>query len=124
MTESVLKDKRILAVDDEEDILETIEDILIDARVDCARDYESASRKLKTGRYDLAILDIMGVDGMALLEEAVRRQIPAVMLTAASGWLLTSCVAAQTRIRSGLAPTSASPPQRPARRAADPAVGN
>ncbi|MCK5312460.1 MAG: response regulator, partial [Desulfobacteraceae bacterium] len=32
--------------------------------------------------YDLAILDIMGVNGMQLLEEAVQRNIPAVMLTA------------------------------------------
>lgn len=81
-TENSLTGKRILAVDDEDDILETIEDILIDADVDCARDYESASHKLKNGRYDLAILDIMGVDGLKLLEEAVQRQIPAVMLTA------------------------------------------
>ena len=77
-----LTGKRILAVDDEKDILDTIEDILIDADVDCVRDYESASFKLKSGGYDLVILDIMGVDGLKLLEEAVRRQIPAVMLTA------------------------------------------
>ena len=36
---SYLKGKRILAVDDEEDILETIEDILDEAQVDKARDY-------------------------------------------------------------------------------------
>ena len=80
--ENFIKGKRILAVDDEVDILETIEDILIDAEVDCVSTYEAASRKLRTGQYDLAILDIMGVDGMSLLEEAVKRQIPAVMLTA------------------------------------------
>ena len=80
--ENFIAGKRILAVDDEEDILETIEDILTDAEVDCVSTYESASLKLRTGQYDLAILDIMGVDGLTLLEEAVRRQIPAVMLTA------------------------------------------
>lgn len=80
--ESMLKSKHILAVDDEEDILETIEDILDEARLDLARDYESASQKIKETRYDLAILDIMGVDGMKLLEEAVARGIPTVMLTA------------------------------------------
>ena len=80
--ESVLKGKHILAVDDEEDILETIEDILDEARLDLARDYESASVKIKATRYDLAILDIMGVDGMKLLEETVGRGIPTVMLTA------------------------------------------
>lgn len=82
MAASFLKGKHILAVDDEEDILETIEDILDEALVDRARDFETASRKLKTQRYDLAILDIMGVNGMALLEEAVAHGIPTVMLTA------------------------------------------
>ncbi len=79
---SYLKGKRILAVDDEEDVLETIEDILDESRVERAKDYETASRKLKEGGYDLAILDIMGVDGLKLLEEAVEKGIPAVMLTA------------------------------------------
>ncbi len=81
-TESKLKGKHILAVDDEVDILETIEDILDTADLDTASDYETASRKLKQTRYDLTILDIMGVNGLKLLEEAVERGIPAVMLTA------------------------------------------
>ena len=81
-TESFLKGKHILAVDDEEDILETIVEILDESEVDTARDYASASAKIKERRYDLAILDIMGVDGLQLLEEAVDREIPAVMLTA------------------------------------------
>ena len=81
-SESVLKGKHILAVDDEEDILETIEDILDEANLDFAGDYKSASKKIKENRYDLAILDIMGVDGLKLLEEAVDREIPTVMLTA------------------------------------------
>ena len=80
--ESVLKGKRILAVDDEEDILETIEDILDEVKLDTAKDYSTASKKIKTIRYDLAILDIMGVNGLTLLEECVQRNIPAVMLTA------------------------------------------
>lgn len=77
-----LRGKRILAVDDEVDILETIEDILADANVDCAESYESAVDKLQNGTYDVAILDIMGVDGLKLLDVAVERGIPAVMLTA------------------------------------------
>jgi len=80
--ESFLKNKHILAVDDEEDILETIVEILDESEVDTARDYSTASAKIKERRYDLAILDIMGVDGLQLLEEAVEREIPAVMLTA------------------------------------------
>jgi DNA-binding response OmpR family regulator len=79
---SYIKGKKILAVDDEQDILETIEEILEGAHVDRALDYETASRKIRETRYDLAILDIMGVNGMELLEEAVERGIPTVMLTA------------------------------------------
>ena len=80
--ESLLKNKQILAVDDEEDILETIVDILDESDVDTARDYQSASAKIKDRRYDLAILDIMGVNGLQLLEETVERDIPTIMLTA------------------------------------------
>jgi DNA-binding response OmpR family regulator len=79
---SYIKGKKILAVDDEQDILETIEDILEGAHIDRALDYETASSKIKETRYDLAILDIMGVNGLQLLEEAVERGIPTVMLTA------------------------------------------
>ena len=81
-TESFLKNMHILAVDDEADILETIVEILDESEVDTARDYPTASAKIKEQRYDLVILDIMGVDGLQLLEEAVEREIPAVMLTA------------------------------------------
>ncbi len=80
--ESFLKNKQILAVDDEEDILETIVEILDESDVDTAGEYQSASAKIKDRHYDLAILDIMGVDGLQLLEETVERGIPTVMLTA------------------------------------------
>jgi DNA-binding response OmpR family regulator len=80
--ESYIKGKRILAVDDEEDILDSIEDILEGAKIDRARDYAGASRKIKEHVYDLAILDIMGVHGLKLLEETVEKGIPTVMLTA------------------------------------------
>ena len=69
-------------MDDEQDVLETIEDILGDAIVDSARDYAGASEKIRSSRYDLAILDIMGVDGLTLLEETVAQGIPTIMLTA------------------------------------------
>jgi len=77
-----LAGKSILAVDDEEDILETIEDILDGCKVDTARDYDSASDKINQKAYDLVILDIMGVNGLKLLEESVARGFPTVMLTA------------------------------------------
>ena len=79
---SYIKGKHILAVDDEEDVLETIQDILDGAVVDCAKDYETASEKIRENVYDLAILDIMGVNGLQLLDEAVAKGIPTVMLTA------------------------------------------
>ncbi len=82
VTKSYIKGKRILAVDDEKDILDTIADVLEDAHVDRAADYPTASRKIRESRYDLAILDIMGVNGLKLLEETVERGIPTVMLTA------------------------------------------
>ncbi len=79
---SYLAGKRILAVDDEVDILESIEDILEGSDLDTARDYSSASDKIRIHRYDLVILDIMGVNGLKLLEESVARNFPTVMLTA------------------------------------------
>jgi DNA-binding response OmpR family regulator len=79
---SYINGKHILAVDDEEDVLETIQDILEGADVDCAKNYETASQKIRDNVYDLAILDIMGVDGLQLLDETVAKGIPTVMLTA------------------------------------------
>lgn len=83
-TESFLKEKNILAVDDEIDVIETIQEILDQSNVDTAQTYETASEKIKTNQYDLAILDIMGVNGTKLLEECVQKNIPAIMLTANS----------------------------------------
>ncbi len=79
---SHLKGISVLAVDDEKDILDTIEDVLDEAEVDRAGDYDSASKKLKETKYDLAVLDIMGVNGLDLLVEADNKGIPTVMLTA------------------------------------------
>lgn len=81
---------RILAVDDEPDILDTIVDVLDGATVDCARSYEEAVELLTPAdsdapvgkKYDVAVLDIMGVDGMGLLTRTAEQGIPTVMLTA------------------------------------------
>lgn len=81
-SETFIKNKHILAVDDEQDILETIGDILEDAVMDYASDYQTASRKINENHYDIVILDIMGVNGLQLLEESVARNFPTVMLTA------------------------------------------
>ncbi|MBW1783712.1 MAG: response regulator [Deltaproteobacteria bacterium] len=79
---SYLEGKRVLAVDDEEDVLATIEELLEHSDVDKALDYQTASEMIHKYRYDLAILDIMGVDGLKLLKECVEKGTPAIMLTA------------------------------------------
>ena len=79
---SFLKGIRILAVDDEEDVLETIVDALETALIDKASDFRTAAEKIQKNTYDLAILDIMGVNGLTLLEQTVEKGIPTVMLTA------------------------------------------
>ena len=68
---SYLKGLRILAVDDEEDVLDTIAEALEMAAVDRAQDFKTAVKKISQNQYDLAILDIMGVDGLTLLDKTV-----------------------------------------------------
>jgi len=83
MTEtSPLKDKVILIVDDEPDVLETVEEELDMCLVHKAQDYDTARQYLVSYTYDVVILDIMGVNGFELLKDAVSRGFPAVMLTA------------------------------------------
>jgi DNA-binding response OmpR family regulator len=74
--------KRILIVDDEKDILETLAELLVNCKIDMANSYEQAVILLDENYYDLAILDIMGVDGYGLLDKAKEKDIPAIMLTA------------------------------------------
>ncbi|MEJ2725407.1 MAG: response regulator [Deltaproteobacteria bacterium] len=79
---SPLKDKVVLAVDDEPDVLETVEEELDMCIVHKAQDYDTALQYLLSYTYDVVILDIMGVNGFELLKTAVARGFPAVMLTA------------------------------------------
>lgn len=80
--DATLKGKKILIVDDEPDILETLEEMLDMCLVDTAPSYETAEKFLKKNRYDAAILDIMGVRGYDLLELCQEKNVPALMLTA------------------------------------------
>lgn len=82
MTADILKGKRILIVDDEPDILETLVELLDMCNVDTAPNFETAKKFLKQNTYDVAILDIMGVRGYDLLKITQERGIPALMLTA------------------------------------------
>ena len=80
--DSILKGKRILIVDDEIDVLESLEDLLEECELETATSYESAKELLESKAYDAAILDIMGVRGFDLLEIVTEKKIPALMLTA------------------------------------------
>ncbi len=79
---AILKDKVVLVVDDEPDVLDTVGDILESCLVTKAADYDSARQYLMTYTYDIVVLDIMGVNGFELLKTSVRRGFPTVMLTA------------------------------------------
>ena len=81
-SESALKNKVILVVDDEPDVLETVEEELDMCLIHKAGDYDTALQHLLSYTYDIVILDIMGVNGFELLKTAVSRQFPTVMLTA------------------------------------------
>ena len=83
MTEKdLLKDKKILIVDDEPDVIETLASLLTMCKVAKAGTFEEGKKYLETREFDIAILDVMGVDGYKLLEIANQREIIAVILTA------------------------------------------
>ncbi len=88
MPESILNGKKILAVDDEPDVLEVIEEEILTAAPKCKFDkttsYFEAHKKLASKHYNLVILDIMGVRGFHLLDLAVSRHLLVTMLTAHS----------------------------------------
>jgi len=88
MTESILNGKRILAVDDEPDVLTVLEEEILAScpkcKLDKATTYEEAANKLKSQVFDIVILDIMGVRGFDLLDLAVSLNLRVAMLTAHS----------------------------------------
>lgn len=77
-----LEGKRILIVDDEPDVLETLEDLLPMCVVTKAVTFEQAKDLLKNQYFDMAILDIMGVEGYELLKICNAQRVIGVMLTA------------------------------------------
>jgi CheY-like chemotaxis protein len=84
--ESILNAKKILAVDDEPDVLKILEEEILQACPDCKLDkattYETAVKMLEAKDYDVVILDIMGVRGFDLLDLAVKKKNRVAMLTA------------------------------------------
>jgi CheY-like chemotaxis protein len=88
VAESILNGKSLLAVDDEPDVLDVLQEEILGAAPNCyvdkATEYQKATELLSSLTYDLVILDIMGVRGFDLLSLAVNRpfSFPVVMLTA------------------------------------------
>ena len=79
---SLLDDKRILVVDDEPDVLESLEELLAQCEVFKASSFDAARDLIEQEQFDLVILDIMGVSGYDLLDLATKKNMTAVMLTA------------------------------------------
>jgi len=82
MALEILHGKRILVVDDEPDILDTVSEALDASKVLCVGTFEEARKLITEEAFDIVILDIMGVNGFALLEACRERKLPAAMLTA------------------------------------------
>jgi DNA-binding NtrC family response regulator len=86
MSTSVLNGKKILAVDDEPDVLTMLSEEIADACPNCTFDkassYESATKLIESKHYDVVILDIMGVNGFDLLDMAVKKNLKVAILTA------------------------------------------
>jgi len=74
--------KRVLIVDDESDVLDALADLLSMCNVTRASTFEQAKEQLENHPFDIAILDIMGVDGYELLEIAIKKRVIALMVTA------------------------------------------
>ena len=81
-SQSLLKNKRILVVDDEPDVLRSLEDLLSGYDVTTASNFKDAEQLLRHRHFDVAVLDIMGVDGYKLLDVAAERKVMAAVLTA------------------------------------------
>jgi DNA-binding NtrC family response regulator len=79
---TLLDGKRILIVDDEPDVLDSLEELLTMCDVSRATSFEEAKTLLQSQPFDLAVLDIMGVQGYKLLDLALERKVIPVMLTA------------------------------------------
>jgi CheY-like chemotaxis protein len=86
MEDSILKNKVILAVDDDPDVLAVLEEEIRAACPNCTFDkaatYMEASERMTSFIYDLVILDIMGVRGFDLLRKAAKYHFPVALLTA------------------------------------------
>ncbi len=74
--------KKILIADDETDVLEVLTELLSTCEITKAESFEKGKFLLENQTFDIAILDIMGVDGYKLLDIAKEHDVIPVMLTA------------------------------------------
>ena len=66
-----MSEQCVLIVDDEPDILDSLEDLLTMCEVTKAGNFEDAKTCMERQTFDMAVLDIMGVSGYELLEVVV-----------------------------------------------------
>lgn len=78
----LINGQKILIVDDEPDVLDALEEFLPMCDLTKAMTFEEAKEHLEGQAFDLAILDIMGVDGYHLLAIAKEKGVIPVMFTA------------------------------------------
>ena len=81
-SKKLLEGKKILIVDDEPDVLDSLIELLSLCKIDTASSFDEGKKMLENQHYHIAILDIMGVQGFELLKVANSQGIPALMLTA------------------------------------------
>ena len=81
-SENPLNGKRILVVDDEPDVLETLYEILDMCILHKAADFSTSIDFMSKNTYDAVVLDIIGVNGFELLRHSVSKGFPTLMLTA------------------------------------------
>lgn len=77
-----LEGKRVLVVDDEPDVLELVGELLDMSQVIKVSSFDEARKILEKGSVDMAVLDIMGVNGYELLRIAKNKGVTTVMFTA------------------------------------------
>ena len=82
ISDNVLNDKLVLLVDDEPDVIESLSGLLDMCRLHTALNHDAAVELIEKNKYDVVVLDIMGVNGFDLLERCVKSGVPAIMLTA------------------------------------------
>jgi len=77
----LLENKRILVVDDEPDVLDTIDDLLPQCDIVKASSFDKAVQFIQNQTFDLVIIDIMGVNGYELLNITHKAGIIGVIMT-------------------------------------------